>query len=141
MTVAVPEAVLWGLLGALAVGWLAFWLAWRSRRRARDELREARSSKRSQATRYGQLTEQFAPFLDDWPFDPERFRFLGSPIDGVQFTDEAVYLVEVKAGGSRLSGAQKRVLEHVREGRVGWLEVRVGEGGGAEVVEPWRRGR
>lgn len=138
MTVAVPDALLWALVGGLALGWLAFWLAWRSRRSAKEDLREARSRKRSQATRYGQLTEQFAPFLHDWPFDPERFRFLGSPVDGVQFTDGAVYLVEVKAGGSRRSNEQDRVLEHVREGRVGWLEVRVGEGGGAEVVEPWR---
>jgi predicted Holliday junction resolvase-like endonuclease len=138
VSVTVPDAALWALLAAAALGWAAFGLAWRSRKRARQAAREARSSKRSQATRYGQLTEQFAPLVDEWPFDPERFRFLGSPIDGVQFTDEAVYLVEVKAGGSRRSAVQGTVLEQVREGRVGWLEVRVGEGGGAEVVEPWR---
>ena len=31
-------------------------------------------------------------------------RFLGAPIDGVQFEDDRVILVEFKSGRSRLSG-------------------------------------
>lgn len=138
MAVTVPEAIVWLAIGLLALGWLAFWLAWRSRRRAKRELRSTRSSKRSQSVRYGQLTERFAPWMEDWPFEAERFRPLGDPIDGVQFADGAVYLVEIKAADSRLSADQRELRELVREGRVGWLTFRIGEDRPVELEEPWR---
>lgn len=139
MSWTIPSTLGWIVLALAGIGWLGLWLALRSRRRAKRKLRETRSRKRSQSTRYGQLTEQFAPWMDGYPFDPERFRFLGDPVDGVQFDDEAVYLVEIKAAGSRRTREQSRVRELVREGRVGWVEFRASEDGGAEIVEPWRR--
>lgn len=83
------------------------------------------TAKRSQSTRYGQITEQFAPFMASWPWDPKRFKFLGDPIDGIQFTDEGIVLVEIKSASSRLSTVQRQVRDHVQAGRVSWKEVRV----------------
>lgn len=139
MTWTLPDPVAYAALALLVIGWAAFYLALRSRRKAKRELSEVRSRKRSQSTRYGQLTEQFAPWMEAYPFDPERFRFLGDPIDGVQFDDEAVYLVEIKAAGSRTTAAQRRLRELVEAGRVGWVEFRVSREGETERVEPWRR--
>ena len=51
-------------------------------------LKELRFRKRSQSSKYGNLTEQFLPLADNFPWDPGNFRFLGSPIDGVQFEDD-----------------------------------------------------
>lgn len=107
------------------------WAVHASRLRSRlDDLEEAMqaldSSKRSQSTRYGQITEQFAPFLADWPWDPKRFIFIGNPIDGIQFTDEGIVLVEIKSADSRLSPVQRQVRDHVQAGRVAWHEVRIG---------------
>lgn len=118
----VALAALAGVLAAAVAG-LALLLA-----RTRRALAEARTSARSRAARYGRLTEQFAPFMADYPHDPAGFRFLGTPVDGVQFSDDGVYLVEFKAGRSGLSAAQRRVRDHVRAGRVGWLELRLREG-------------
>lgn len=140
MAVSVPEILVWIGLGLLALGWLAFYVAWRSRANAKRELRSARSSKRSQSVRYGQLTERFAPWMQAWPFDPESFRPLGTPVDGVQFADDAVYLVEIKASGGRLTSDQRELRELVREGRVGWLTFRVGDEEPVGIHEPWRRG-
>jgi predicted Holliday junction resolvase-like endonuclease len=84
------------------------------------------------------MSEEFAPWMAEWPFDPEGFRSLGDPIDGVQFTDEAVYLVEIKAADSRLSADQREVRELVREGRIGWLTFRVGDEHPVAYEEPWR---
>lgn len=109
--------VMLGLLAAL----LAIWVA-----RLRHALKAARFAGRSQATRYGQITEQFAPFMPDWPWDSKGFRFIGSPIDGVQFTADGVILVEIKSAGGRLTPEQRAVREHVEAGRVTWHEVRVG---------------
>lgn len=105
---------------------LSLWLWTRSAVRARRRYRELDSAKRSQSTRYGQITEQFAPFLPDWPWDPKAFRFLGTPVDGVQFAEDGIHFVEIKSAGSRLSPAQRQVRDHVQAGRVHWREVRVG---------------
>lgn len=105
-----------------------FLVTWRTLRRLRalrQELRTADTAKRSQSTRYGQITEQFAPFMASWPWDPKRFKFLGDPIDGIQFTDEGIVLVEIKSASSRLSTVQRQVRDHVQAGRVAWREVRI----------------
>lgn len=99
-------------------------LAWV--RRLRRRLRETRHSARSLATRHGQATEHFVPFMAHWPWDPKGFRFLGSPVDGIQFAPDAVVFVEVKTGSSRLSDEQKRIKALVEAGRVAWREVRIG---------------
>ncbi len=105
----------------LLVWGLAAWV-----RRLRRRLRELDFGKRSQSTRYGQITEQFAPFLAAWPWDPKGFRFLGTPVDGVQFNDDGVVFVEIKSADSRLNPLQRRIREHVEAGRVSWREVRIG---------------
>jgi len=111
-----------GLAATLALSWWA-WAA--STRGLRRRLRELDSSKRSQSTRYGQTLEQFAPFLADWPWDPKGFRFIGSPVDGLQFNADGVVFVEIKSADSRLSPVQQAIKRHVEEGRVEWREVRL----------------
>ena len=91
----------------------------------RRDLEAERSSGRSRSTRYGQITEQFMPWAAGYPYDPSGFRFLGSPIDGVQFEDDRVILMEFKTGGSRLSPAQRRIRDLVRRGKVSFEEFRL----------------
>ncbi len=88
------------------------------------ELATLRSQKQSQATRHGQTLEQFAPLVN-WPWDGKQFRFLGSPIDGVQFNDDEVVFVEIKSGRSTLNAKQRQVRDLVQAGRVSWREVRL----------------
>lgn len=120
-----PLLVLGAATAVLLVLLLAAVRAWR---RACAALAEERSRRSSQAARHGRATEQFAPFMADYPHDPAGFRFLGSPVDGVQFTDDGVVFVEFKAGRSDLSARQRRVRDLVRQGRVDWLEFRVADG-------------
>ena len=72
--------------------------------------------------------EQWLPLTESYPWDPRNFRFLGAPIDGVQFEDDMVVLVEFKSGRSRLSDRQLRIRELVQSGRVEFREVRVDPG-------------
>lgn len=113
-------------LVAAGLGVVTLVLAW-ALVRTRRSLSKARSKRRSQATRYGKLTEQFAPLVDRYPYDPERFRFLGSPIDGIQFADDAVVLVEFKAASSTLSARQRQIRDLVEQGQVRFETVRIGE--------------
>ena len=71
------------------------------------------------------MSEQFMPFMADYPWDPERFRFIGSPIDGIQFEDDRVIFVEFKIGTSKLTARQRLIRDLIRDGRVEFEEVRL----------------
>jgi len=83
--------------------------------------------KKSSEVRLGKIGENLAPFTKCWPWDPNDFRFLGSPIDGMQFTKDMIYLVEIKTGKSRLSKKQMRCRQLVSEGKVAFVSCRIGE--------------
>lgn len=80
---------------------------------------------RSLSTRYGQITEQFLPLVNAYPYDPKNFRFLGSPIDGVQFEEDRIVIVEFKSAGSKLSKNQKRIRDLVKSRKVDFELVQV----------------
>src|SRR3989344_5297075 len=68
-----------------------------------SELAELSFSKSSQSVKYGKLTEQWIPFTKDFPYSPEQFRFIGTPIDGLVFADDKIVFCEFKAASSQLS--------------------------------------
>ena len=80
----------------------------------------------SRSTRYGQITEEFLPLVQSYPYDPKQFRFLGSPIDGVQFEDDKIILVEFKSGNSSLSSRQRQVRKLIKEKKVYFETIRAG---------------
>ena len=51
-----------------------------------DEL----SRQKSLSTTYGRITEQWFPLMQAYPYDPGGFRFLGTPVDGVQFEEDRI---------------------------------------------------
>jgi len=86
---------------------------------------ELEFKKQSQSVKYGKLTEQWIPFSDQFPFPAEQFRFLGTPVDGIAFTDEGIVFCEFKTATSKLSEKQKRIKEMVKKKMVDWFELRV----------------
>ncbi|MBI4181587.1 MAG: endonuclease [Candidatus Aenigmarchaeota archaeon] len=107
------------LLFVLAAG-LGWWAL-----RLRARLREMAFGKRSLAVKYGKMSEQFLPFLEGYPHDPQLFRFLGTPIDGIQFADDKIVFVEFKVGDSRLSPTQQKIRALVEQGKVTFEEIRI----------------
>lgn len=99
-----------------------FFLLWR---RSVRILKEIKFAKASLSTKYGKMTEQFMPFLARYPYDPDRFRFIGSPIDGIQFEDDRIVLVEFKVSGSRPSINQNKIRDLVEKRRVVFEEFRL----------------
>ena len=91
----------------------------------KDEIADLRFSKSSQSVKYGKLTEQFIPFIEDFPFNPERFKFLGNPIDGVLFDDDLIVFCEFKTGNSALNQVQRRIKQLVEEKKVKWFEFKL----------------
>jgi predicted Holliday junction resolvase-like endonuclease len=86
--------------------------------------------KRSRAVLGGQLSEQIAPFLPGFPFDPSEVRFVGKPVDFVAFVGASsgsireLVLVEVKSGNAGLSPVERSLREAVEAGRVRFVEYR-----------------
>jgi predicted Holliday junction resolvase-like endonuclease len=76
----------------------------------REELEDERSRQRSLSTVYGRISEQWFPLMDRYPYDSQGFRFLGSPVDGIQFEADRIVFCEFKANRSDLSTEQRREL-------------------------------
>lgn len=87
--------------------------------------------KRSRAVLGGQMIEQVAPFLPEFPCNPSDARFIGKPVDFIAFSGlseknsvDEVLLIEVKTGDSKLSGREKEIKAAVKEGRVKYVEYK-----------------
>jgi predicted Holliday junction resolvase-like endonuclease len=83
------------------------------------------SQKKSSEVRLGHVAEKVAPFLDNFPYDPEKITFLGMPIDYISFEKDKITFIEVKSGKSRLSKKQRQIRDIVLEGKVAWDEIRI----------------
>lgn len=93
------------------------------------------SQKKSSEVRLGRIGENMAPFFEAWPYDATKFKFLGDPIDGVQFQDDCIVFVEIKTGKAHLTQSQKKVKELVRKGAIKFATFRVSENGCTLKVE------
>ncbi|NLM00084.1 MAG: Holliday junction resolvase [Treponema sp.] len=84
--------------------------------------------KRSRAVISGQLCEQIAPFLPDFPCSPDDVRFIGKPVDFIGFVGlandivEEILFIEVKTGESKLSSREKSIKEAVMAKKVRYVE-------------------
>ncbi|MAG18365.1 MAG: endonuclease [Candidatus Diapherotrites archaeon] len=90
-----------------------------------QRLSELKFSKSSQSVKYGKMTEQFIPFTKDFPFNPDNFRFLGNPIDGVIFEEDKVIFAEFKTASSQLSQKQRNIRDLVKSKKVEWFEYKL----------------
>jgi len=86
---------------------------------------------RSRAVIGGQFSEQLAPFLPNFPHNPNEVRFIGKPIDLIVFKGmnekniEEVKFIEVKSGNSVLSKTEKQLKDAIQNKRVSWEEYRI----------------
>ncbi len=85
--------------------------------------------KRSRAVLGGQMAEQIAPFLPNFPCNAADIRFIGKPVDFLAFPGmaegksiEEVLLIEIKTGKSQLSGREKEIKSLVERGKVRYVE-------------------
>jgi predicted Holliday junction resolvase-like endonuclease len=102
---------------------------WRGRRL--ETIVKARL-KQSRAVLGGLSSEQIAPLLPGFPYDPGDCRFMGKPVDYIVFRGmnqgriaEVIFL-EIKSGTSRTLNEQEKMLrDAVLAGKVSWAEFDV----------------
>src|SRR2546423_1101115 len=86
---------------------------------------------RSQAVTSGKVHEQLIPYLPEFGFNPKDARFLGSPVDLVVFDGlddgelRRVVFLEIKTGGSGLTGRERQGRDVVRARPGRWGELRI----------------
>lgn len=105
-----------------------------------DEIKRARqkSVASSRATIKGQIAEQFAPLLPQYPYLPSDSKFFGDPVDYIVFDgytdlrdgtghpdDIDVIFIDIKSGGARLSKGQEAIKYAIEQGRVRFETVRI----------------
>jgi predicted Holliday junction resolvase-like endonuclease len=120
-----------GLAGILCLtaSVVYMYLSMKKVKKYKNIIQKTLSQKLSSEIKLGKIGENLAPFLKDWPFDANNFRFLGNPVDGIQFTDDEVIFVEIKTGKSRLTKTQKTIKELVKKGKVRFATFRISADG------------
>ena len=113
------------LIGVIIVLLIVLFLFYKSLVSLKNEVDDLRFSKKSQSVKYGQLTEQWIPFSDKYPYNSQNFRFIGKPIDGISFEDDKIVFVEFKTNTSRLSNSQRKVKDLVDNKKVEWLKLKI----------------
>ena len=115
------------ILGLTIVSLLSLWLNVRLWWTGRQKLRDAAGMLQGARVDRGLIAEQFAPFtkkFDELGWDPQEFKFLGRPVDGVQFQDDEVIIVEFKTGAAQLNPKQRNIKRLIAEGKVRFEEIR-----------------
>jgi predicted Holliday junction resolvase-like endonuclease len=81
----------------------------------------------SRAVLGGKFTEQMAPYLPEFKYDPTEARFIGSPIDLIVFPGlsrgepEEIVIMEIKTGRSaQLTPQQRKIRQLIEDGMVRW---------------------
>lgn len=117
--------------------WL--WFEWQKQRGKAAEYKEKYEKelyhRKSSEVRLGKIGENLAPFVKEWPWNPGKFRFLGNPIDGIQFNKDEIIFVEIKTGKARLSRSQKDFRDLVKAGKVSFVTFKITENGTKLIKE------
>ena len=97
--------------------------------RWREEMEKAKQTAiaQSRAVLGGKFTEQMAPYLPEFNYDPTEARFIGSPIDFIVFPGLAsgdpqeIVIMEIKSGkNGQLTPAQRKIQQLIEDGMVRW---------------------
>jgi len=95
---------------------------WRTSTAEKSVRRDA--TRRSRAVLTGQFSEQLAPYLPNFPYNPTEVRFVGKPIDYIVFEGlgeraiTRVVFLEVKSGNAALNDAERSLRDAIQSGRV-----------------------
>jgi len=89
------------------------------------------ATKQSRSVIGGQVSEQIAPYLPNFPYQPSEARFIGKPVDFLIFKGmddkqiEEIIFVEVKSGAAVLTPQEQAIKKTIEKGNVRFYEYRV----------------
>jgi hypothetical protein len=71
--------------------------------------------------RIGKLIDQ-PELMKYYPYNPENFRYIGDPVDGIQFEEDTILFVRFKTDRMPRTAEQNRIKTLLKNGNVGWYE-------------------
>ncbi len=110
-----------GFLLALALSAFLAFVSLRLHARISELERELKGMR----VKRGMNVEQLIPLSGRYPYDARGFRFIGDPVDGIQFNDDSIVIVEFKSGKAGLGKRQREIRRLVEEGKVRFEIYRV----------------
>lgn len=122
------------IIGLIVGYFIGSWIAKLRRDRhweGQIDFHRADAIARSRSVLAGHFSEQLAPYLPNFPFNPSECKFIGKPVDFIVFhgLDEknvtGVSFVEVKSGKAKLNGTEKSIKEAIDKKNVQWVDYRV----------------
>lgn len=95
-------------------------------RTLKEQLAALDFTHRSLSVKHGQHWEQFVPFMKEFQSvaNKDNFTFIGMPIDGICFDEDAIKFIEIKTGNGTLNKKQQQVKKQVQQKNVEWIELR-----------------
>jgi len=73
--------------------------------------------------RIGKLTsQQYHAFMKQYPYNPDNFRYIGDPIDGIQFEEDKILFVWFKTRKTIRTPEQDYIKNLLENGNVSWFE-------------------
>lgn len=115
------------ILGLAVLSAWSIWINIRQWLGARQKSKEVASRIQGASVGRGLMAEQFAPFTETFKklgWNIQEFKFLGRPVDGIQFEDDKIIIVEFKTGDSAMSQKQRNIKRLVEDGKVTFEEIR-----------------
>ena len=69
--------------------------------------------------------QKLAVYKNKYPYSIENFRFIGTPIDGIQFENDQILFIKLKSGVAKLTTKQNKIKNLITEGKVHWFEFKI----------------
>ncbi len=104
--------------------WSFLWVKSKEIKALQEIHEELLFSHRSKVVKHGQSFEQLFPFMSNYPYNHNNFRFIGSPIDGISFEDDSIVFIEFKTGNSKLTKKQQSIRDLINSKKIKWKEIR-----------------
>ena len=83
---------------------------------------ELKSEEHSPSSTYGKTPEHFAPFMKNYPYETQNFRFIGNPIDGIQFNDDEILFIEFTSNTSKRTQTKNKIKKLIENRKIEWFE-------------------
>ena len=65
---------------------------------------------------------QYQKSIKYYPYNPDTFRFIGDPVDGIQFEEDTILFVRFKTRGTSCTTEEDHIKYLLEQGKVGWFE-------------------
>ena len=78
--------------------------------------------KQSLLTTNEKSRQQFTQITKDYPYEIKNFRFIGNPIDGIQFNENKILFVEFKKNKLKHANIKSNIKKLLETGKIEWFE-------------------